>query len=107
MRIHASKGLEFSVVFIAECEENFIPFSKNGKETEDIEEEKRLFYVAMTQAKDILCITHAKKRIIFGKTCDRKKSRFLSSIEENLKKYQSGDFKQKNKKKTAEQLELF
>ncbi len=105
MSIHASKGLEFSIVFIVGCEENFIPFSKNGKTIDDIDEEKRLFYVAMTRAKDILCLTHAKKRMIFGKACDRKKSIFLYDIEENIKQYQKNVLKKK--KKTATQLELF
>ena len=105
MSIHASKGLEFPVVFVAGCEESFIPFSKNGKTIDDIEEEKRLFYVAMTRAEDILCLTHAKKRMIFGKTCAREKSRFLLNIEENLKQHQASDYKKK--KKTAQQLELF
>ncbi|MCK5541651.1 MAG: UvrD-helicase domain-containing protein [Desulfobacterales bacterium] len=107
MSIHASKGLEFPVVFVVGCEETFIPFSKNGKTIDNIEEEKRLFYVAMTRAKDILCLTHAKKRMIFGKTCAREKSNFLSSIEENLKQYQNSDFKKKIKNIIAKQLELF
>ena len=107
MSIHASKGLEFPVVFVVGCEETFIPFSKNGETIEDIEEEKRLFYVAMTRAKDILCLTHSKKRMIFGRTCERKKSRFLSAIEENLKQHQESNYKKNIKPKTAEQLELF
>ena len=107
MSIHASKGLEFPVVFVAGCEESFIPFSKDGKTIEDIEEEKRLFYVAMTRAKDILCLTHAKKRMIFGKTCTREKSRFLQNIEDNLKQHQKSNYKKVIKPKTAEQLELF
>ena len=106
MSIHASKGLEFPCVFVVGCEETFIPFSKDGKIIEDIEEEKRLFYVAMTRAKDILCLTHAKKRMIFGKTCEREKSNFLSTIEEKLKHYQKSDFRKKNIE-TATQLELF
>ncbi len=105
MSIHASKGLEFPVVFIVGCEESFIPFAKDDKTIDDIDEEKRLFYVAMTRAKDILCLTHAKRRIVFGKTCDREKSRFLFSIEDNIKKYQTSDFKKR--RKTAKQLELF
>jgi uncharacterized protein (TIGR00375 family) len=107
MSIHASKGLEFPVVFIAGCEENFIPFSKTDKGIDNIEEEKRLFYVAMTRAEDILCLTYTKKRMIFGKTCTREKSRFLHSIEEKLKQHQTSDFKKKKKTDTAQQLELF
>ena len=61
----------------------------------------------MTRAKDILCLTHAKKRMIFGKTCEREKSDFLSNIEEKLKHYQKSDFRKKKNIKTATQLELF
>jgi len=107
MSMHASKGLEFPVVFIAGCEKTFIPFARDGKTVEDIKEEKRLFYVAMTRAKDILCLTHAKKRMVFGKTLNRKKSEFLSDIEESLKQYQSSSPAKKIKKQTATQLDLF
>ncbi len=107
MTIHASKGLEFPVVFVTGLEETLIPFSMDGTTIDDIEEEKRLFYVAMTRAEDILCLTHAKKRMIFGKTCDRKKSRFLQNIEDNLKHHQSNNFKKQIKPKIAEQLDLF
>jgi ATP-dependent DNA helicase UvrD/PcrA len=107
MSIHASKGLEFPVVFIAGCETNFIPFSKDENTIENIEEEKRLFYVAMTRAKDILCLTHAKKRVIFGKSCVRERSPFLGEIEEALIHDQKSNFKKAGKKTTAEQLKLF
>ncbi len=107
MTIHASKGLEFPVVFVVGCEKTFIPFSIDGKTVEDIEEEKRLFYIAMTRAKDILCLSHAKKRMIFGKTMNRERSQFLSCIEENLKQYQKSNLAKTIKKKTATQLELF
>ena len=106
MSIHASKGLEFPVVFITGCEETFIPFAKDGKAVEDIEEEKRLFYVGMTRAKDILCLTYAKKRMIFGKTLVREKSRFLKPIEDKLRQNEKKHSKQ-FKKRTAEQLKLF
>ena len=67
MTMHAAKGLEFPVVFITGCEENLIPFKQRNSEQADIEEERRLFYVAMTRAKDRLYLTRAKKRRIYGK----------------------------------------
>ena len=107
MTIHASKGLEFPVVFVAGCEESLIPFAKDGEKIDNIEEEKRLFYVAMTRAKDILCLTHSKKRLIFGKTNIRERSQFLQNIEDKLMQHQKNNFKKSIKHESAEQLELF
>ncbi|TET73533.1 MAG: hypothetical protein E3J56_03915, partial [Candidatus Aminicenantes bacterium] len=71
MTMHAAKGLEFSVVFIAGCEKGYIPFERGEDKETDIDEERRLFYVAMTRAKERLYLTHARKRRIFGKTVSR------------------------------------
>jgi DNA helicase-2/ATP-dependent DNA helicase PcrA len=106
MTIHAAKGLEFPVVFIAGCEQGLIPFAKDGMNVDDPEEERRLFYVAMTRAKDILCLTHAKKRIIFGKPVRQNRSPFIDDIEKQLlmvKKAKTGS----RPVKKARQLELF
>ncbi|NOY65014.1 MAG: ATP-dependent helicase [Nitrospirae bacterium] len=73
LTIHASKGLEFPVVFIAGAEEGIIPFGDA-----DIEEERRLFYVAMTRAKEELIITHARQRFLHGTVQTQKASPFLS-----------------------------
>ena len=85
MTMHASKGLEFPVVFIAGCEESLIPHRKPDREENDIEEERRLFYVAMTRAKERLYLTRAKTRRIHGHQFDRKQSRFVDDIESQLK----------------------
>lgn len=79
LTIHASKGLEFPVVFIAGAEEGIIPFRDA-----DIEEERRLFYVAMTRAKEELIITHARQRFLHGTVQTRRASPFLS-FEKELK----------------------
>jgi len=106
MTLHAAKGLEFPVVFVAGCEQGFIPFAKDGKNIEDLEEERRLFYVAMTRAMDILCLTYAKKRSIYGKSVKRQRSFFIEDIEKNLMKMEKSmvylDVRKKEK-----QLELF
>jgi superfamily I DNA/RNA helicase len=105
MTMHAAKGLEFPVVFIAGCEENFIPFKQQNSEQVDIEEERRLFYVAMTRAKDRLYLTRAKKRRIYGKLEDRVLSLFVADIENRLKQEERLRIK-KRKKKGAEQMQL-
>jgi len=86
MTLHQSKGLEFDTVFIAGTEEGYIPSLKDKTE-EEIEEERRLFYVGMTRAKNRLYITKTRKRIIWGKRRLRTPSRFLDELEtDNVEK---------------------
>jgi DNA helicase-2/ATP-dependent DNA helicase PcrA len=77
LTFHAAKGLEFPVVIIAGSEEGITPL--DGKNT-DIEEERRLFYVAMTRAMDELQITLSKRRKLYGSETEMSQSRFLSEI---------------------------
>jgi superfamily I DNA/RNA helicase len=89
MSMHAAKGLEFPVVFIAGCEDDFLPYGRSHDQgassvSETENEERRLFYVAMTRAKEILFLCHARKRRVFGKMLERKVSPFLLDIEEKL-----------------------
>lgn len=81
MTIHQAKGLEFDVVFITGLEEGILPHSKSLDNTYAIEEERRLFYVAITRAKELLYITYAKKRFIFGNNNRTIASRFLENID--------------------------
>ncbi|MBF0469368.1 MAG: ATP-dependent helicase, partial [Desulfamplus sp.] len=104
MTMHAAKGLEFKVVFIAGCMDGLIPFFNK---CENIDEERRLFYVAMTRAEERLYLCHAKKRIVYGKTVAAKRSPFLDAIEENLKHYSRSEFKKAEKKDCGQQLDLF
>jgi len=81
MTVHASKGLEFSYVYIAGMEENLFPSgSKNGK-PEDIEEERRLFYVALTRAKKCITVSYSKNRMKWGQRESNHVSRFLCEID--------------------------
>ena len=107
MTMHAAKGLEFPVVFVTGCETGMIPYARDGKTVEDPEEERRLFYVAMTRAMDILCLTYAKKRRIFGIDKPRERSCFIDDIEKELARYEQAARLKKEKKKTEVQLELF
>ena len=80
MTLHNSKGLEFPVVFIVGLEEGILPYFKAIDDTSEMQEERRLFYVGMTRAKDILCLTGAKKRRLYSKVQEQEPSRFLSDI---------------------------
>ncbi|MEK6698775.1 MAG: UvrD-helicase domain-containing protein [Nitrospirota bacterium] len=79
MTLHMAKGLEFPVVFITGCEEGLIPCTimKDGV---DIEEERRLFYVGMTRAKDELFLVHSRRRFLYGQQLTPLPSPFLSEI---------------------------
>jgi DNA helicase-2/ATP-dependent DNA helicase PcrA len=81
MTLHQAKGLEFDYVFIVGVEEGILPHSRSLDDPSAIEEERRLFYVGITRAKEKLYITYTKKRFIFGKQNYSLKSRFL---EENV-----------------------
>lgn len=79
MTVHCAKGLEFDTVFVAGMEKGLFPLEFEGDEFEE-EEERRLFYVAMTRAKRNLYLTKATSRIRFGKRKDTRPSKFLTEI---------------------------
>ena len=106
MTMHASKGLEFPVVFIVGCEDGLIPFKRPGTERVDEDEERWLFYVAMTRAKEELYLSYAKTRIVYGKTTQRSVSPFLMDIKEQLKQLHVQK-KRPKAKDTHKQLNLF
>jgi superfamily I DNA/RNA helicase len=108
MTMHAAKGLEFPVVFIAGCEDSLIPHRKPDSDENDIHEERRLFYVAMTRAMEGLYLTRAKKRRIHGRQFDRDLSQFVADIENKLKIDDSPRLKKrKTDKQRPHQLKLF
>ncbi len=84
MTIHSAKGLEFPVVFLPGMEEGIFPAQQSAYDPSELEEERRLAYVAITRAKDRLFLTHAKERLIYGKTAYNKLSRFVSEIPDEL-----------------------
>ena len=77
MTLHQAKGLEFKVVFVVGLEEGLLPHSRSLDDIYSLEEERRLFYVGITRAKERLIITHARRRFIFGRRGETMKSRFL------------------------------
>lgn len=105
MTMHAAKGLEFPVVFIAGCEEGLIPYQSNNRPT-DIQEERRLFYVALTRAKRHLILTKADYRRVNGHKQPRQLSPFLENIDKRYIHVSESSGK-KSKKPSQEQLSLF
>lgn len=84
MTLHSAKGLEFPVVFLVGMEEGIFPGYKSIGEPKELEEERRLFYVGITRAKQFLHLTCAKHRTIFGSTSYNAVSRFIKEIPDNL-----------------------
>ena len=96
MTIHSAKGLEFDYVFVIGMEEGLFPHL-NSMETEDLEEERRLCYVAITRAKKNLWLVNAKRRMIYGKTDSYLPSRFINEIsDEYLEKDEVNKVKYEN-----------
>ena len=92
MTIHASKGLEFECVFVGGVEETLFPSSMSINTREELEEERRLFYVAVTRAKQRLWLTHANARYRFGQLVQNEPSRFIAEMPEQYvdKSYAGG-----------------
>ncbi len=77
MTVHAAKGLEFPVVFLAGMEDGIFPSQQNIGEEDEMSEERRLAYVAITRAREMLYITNARERMMYGKTTYNRLSRFI------------------------------
>ena len=84
MTAHNAKGLEFAVVFLAGLEENIFPHARSRAEAEDLEEERRLCYVAITRAKERLFLSRAQSRLQQGVPMSNPPSRFLEEIPDDL-----------------------
>ena len=84
MTIHSAKGLEFPHVFLVGFEDGLFPGMRAIGDREEMEEERRLCYVAITRAKENLTITHAKQRMLYGRTNAALSSRFLKEIPEDV-----------------------
>ena len=85
MTMHAAKGLEFPNVYVVGMEDGLFPGNRAMGDAEEMEEERRLCYVAMTRAKEHLTLTNARQRMLFGRTAPAMPSRFLQEVpEENM-----------------------
>ena len=83
MTVHAAKGLEFPIVFLIGLEEDLFPNARRGGHAE-LEEERRLFYVAVTRAEKMLVLTYAERRNVHGRNQPRLMSQFISEIDQTL-----------------------
>jgi DNA helicase II / ATP-dependent DNA helicase PcrA len=84
MTLHSAKGLEFPIVFIVGLEEGLFPHSRSLFDIHELEEERRLAYVGMTRAKELLYLSFASKRLYFGQNSSNPPSRFIVEIPEEL-----------------------
>ncbi len=84
MTIHTAKGLEFPHVFLVGAEDGLFPSLRSIDDAAELEEERRLCYVAITRAKESLTVTHARQRMLYGRTTVNRLSRFVRDIPEEL-----------------------
>lgn len=84
MTIHSAKGLEFPVVFLPGFEDGIFPSLQAASDPEELEEERRLAYVAITRAKERLYCVHVRERMIFGRTQFNPRSRFIDEIPQDI-----------------------
>jgi DNA helicase II / ATP-dependent DNA helicase PcrA len=101
MTVHAAKGLEFQCVFVAGLEEMLFPNGMSVNTREELEEERRLFYVAITRAKNRLWLTYANSRYRFGSLVQNEPSRFISELPEDFldKSYAGGGSKNQTQRR--------
>ncbi len=84
MTLHGAKGLEFDLVILAGLEEGILPAARSLEDPQALEEERRLFYVGITRAREYLLLTHARYRYTYGRMLDQVQSRFLREIPSRL-----------------------
>lgn len=91
MTMHASKGLEFPVVFISGLEEGLFPLAKAAQDLTELEEERRLFYVGVTRAEERLFLSYARSRFRYGQHESSIRSRFLDEVSEDVIRTEAGE----------------
>ena len=105
LTLHAAKGLEFPVVFIVGCEDGLLPLHY-AEDEDEIEEERRLFFVGITRARQRLFLSWARRRAWRGEVRDRKPSRFLQDIEEALLERRRSEARGRKVEEGPKQLRL-
>ncbi len=103
LTIHSSKGLEFPIVFISGCEEDIFPLSNKFSSDASVEEERRLFYVAVTRAQEKVYLSHARSRYRFGEVAYQSRSRFIDELDEKTYAEINGSIGRKSNRKTKKE----
>ena len=107
LTLHAAKGLEFPVVFIAGCENGLLPLTWGKANRSVLDEERRLFYVGVTRAKKKLYLSRARKRAWRGKIRELPPSPYLADVEEQLLERHRSQVRVKRAGDDDSQLNLF
>ncbi len=108
LTLHASKGLEFAVVFIAGCEDGLLPLRwGDGDDDANLDEERRLFFVGMTRARERLFLAHAKRRLWRGQLRQQTVSPFVTAIRQELLERSKAPVFKAPEKPAGHQLDLF
>jgi len=96
MTVHAAKGLEFPIIFISGCEEDIFPLSNRFSTDATLEEERRLFYVAVTRAMQKVYLLHARSRYRFGEVAYQSRSRFIDELNPDVYSEMNGGIGRKS-----------
>lgn len=104
LTVHSAKGLEFPVVFVSGLEEDIFPLSNKFSPDANIEEERRLFYVAMTRAKEKVYLSYSRSRYRFGEVAYQSKSRFIGEIDADKIREIDGHLGRKSGRKSKREI---
>jgi len=104
LTVHSAKGLEFPIVFVSGLEEEIFPLANRFSEDSTVEEERRLFYVAVTRAQDKVYLSHARSRYRFGEVAYQSRSRFIDEISSSTLQEINGGIGRKANRKTKKEL---
>lgn len=104
LTVHSAKGLEFPIVFISGLEEEIFPLANRFSEDSSVEEERRLFYVAVTRAQQKVYLSHARSRYRFGEVAYQSRSRFIDEIQTSTVQEINGGIGRKANRKTKKEL---
>jgi DNA helicase-2/ATP-dependent DNA helicase PcrA len=104
LTVHAAKGLEWPIVFVSGCEEDIFPIASKFLSDASVDEERRLFYVALTRAKKKAYVTHARSRYRFGEVAYQSRSRFIDELDPTTYKETNGGLGRKANRKTKKEM---
>jgi len=104
LTVHAAKGLEWPIVFVSGCEEDIFPIASKFLSDASVDEERRLFYVALTRAKKKAFVTHARSRYRFGEVAYQSRSRFIDELDPTAYKETNGGLGRKANRKTKKEM---